>query len=89
MANGEGCTCNAWCQYECCCDADWTTTEVYDLRAEIESLKFMLDIYRLQEDVQVKSALSGCGLCPQCSQLTVVKMNGCDMCIECGYSECG
>jgi|LakMenEpi03Aug12_release.lakeMendotaPanAssembly.Ray.scaffolds.fasta_scaffold3592539_1 hypothetical protein len=35
MADGEGCKCNAHCEHECACDADWTTKEVYDLRAEL------------------------------------------------------
>jgi hypothetical protein len=35
MSNGKGCRCNAHCEHECCCDADWTTKEVYDLRAEL------------------------------------------------------
>jgi hypothetical protein len=33
VSNGKGCRCNAHCEHECCCDADWTTKEVYDLRA--------------------------------------------------------
>ena len=35
MADGEGCKCNAHCEHECACDADWTTKEVYDLRADL------------------------------------------------------
>jgi hypothetical protein len=35
VSNGEGCKCNAHCEHECCCDADWTPKEVYDLRAEL------------------------------------------------------
>jgi hypothetical protein len=35
MSNGKGCQCNAHCEHECCCDADWTPKEVYDLRAEL------------------------------------------------------
>ena len=35
MSDGKGCQCNAHCEHECACDADWTTKEVYDLRAEL------------------------------------------------------
>jgi hypothetical protein len=35
MSNGKGCKCHAHCEHECCCDADWTTKEVYDLRADL------------------------------------------------------
>jgi hypothetical protein len=35
MSDGKGCQCNAHCEHECCCDADWTPKEVYDLRAEV------------------------------------------------------
>jgi hypothetical protein len=35
VSNGKGCRCNAHCEHECCCDADWTTKEVYDLRADL------------------------------------------------------
>jgi len=38
MSNGKGCRCNAHCEHECCCDADWTTKEVYDLRDEVARL---------------------------------------------------
>jgi hypothetical protein len=35
VSNGKGCKCNAHCEHECCCDADWTPKEVYDLRADL------------------------------------------------------
>jgi hypothetical protein len=38
MSEGKGCQCNAHCEHECCCDADWTPKEVYDLRAEVARL---------------------------------------------------
>lgn len=28
---GKGCTCAAWNESECCCDADWTDPAVYEL----------------------------------------------------------
>ena len=37
MANGEGCTCNAYGECECGCGADWTPQEVYDLRDKLTS----------------------------------------------------
>ncbi|MBF0157710.1 MAG: TSCPD domain-containing protein, partial [Magnetococcales bacterium] len=33
--------------------------------------------------------LTGSSLCPKCSQLAVVRLEGCDTCLECGYSKCG
>jgi len=39
MSNGEGCTCNAWNESECACDADWTPQELIDARAEIKRLR--------------------------------------------------
>lgn len=39
MADGEGCTCSAMSKYECCCDTDWTTVEVYELRNELRRLE--------------------------------------------------
>ncbi len=27
--------------------------------------------------------------CPKCNQLSVVRLDGCDTCLECGYSKCG
>ena len=37
MADGAGCTCNAFCESECGCGAGWTTPEVYDLRKLLEA----------------------------------------------------
>jgi hypothetical protein len=42
MADGKGCTCAAYYPGECACDADWTTQEVYDLRAELTSARHIL-----------------------------------------------
>ncbi|WP_263082172.1 hypothetical protein [Endozoicomonas sp. Mp262] len=36
---GDGCTCEAWHEGECGCDADWTDPEVYKLREENQVLK--------------------------------------------------
>jgi hypothetical protein len=35
VSDGKGCKCHAHCEHECCCDADWTSKEVYDLRADL------------------------------------------------------
>jgi hypothetical protein len=52
MADGEGCTCFAAYKGECVCDADWTPSEVIQLRkqvAELEAinkqLEFRLDAW--------------------------------------------
>lgn len=39
MSDGEGCICSARSEGECCCPADWTPQEVFDLRIEIADLK--------------------------------------------------
>jgi len=31
----------------------------------------------------------GNAYCPKCSQLSLVRLDGCDTCLECGYSKCG
>lgn len=33
--------------------------------------------------------LTGGSQCPKCSQLAVTRLDGCDTCLECGYSKCG
>lgn len=33
--------------------------------------------------------LRSSGQCPKCSQLSMVRLDGCDTCLECGYSKCG
>ncbi|MBF0162773.1 MAG: NrdJb, partial [Magnetococcales bacterium] len=49
----------------------------------------------LSEEVQAKrltaqaGGLNGGSLCPKCSQMSVVRLDGCDTCLECGYSKCG
>ncbi|MEG3637959.1 TSCPD domain-containing protein [Magnetococcus sp. PR-3] len=36
-----------------------------------------------------KQGMVGGSLCPKCSQLSVVRLDGCETCLECGYSKCG
>ena len=36
---GQDCTCSAYGQHECACDADWTDPEVYRLQARIDELE--------------------------------------------------
>ena len=43
MADGMDCTSAAWSENECCCGADWTTQEVYDLRSCVEELERQRD----------------------------------------------
>lgn len=33
--------------------------------------------------------LAGGSQCPKCGQLSMVQLDGCDTCLECGYSKCG
>jgi hypothetical protein len=39
MSDGIDCNCSAYGEHECCCGADWTTQEVYDLREEVKQLR--------------------------------------------------
>jgi hypothetical protein len=50
MADGKGCTCGAYDQSECGCAADWTPQEVYDLRDELQRLKFL--VQRFLKEIQ-------------------------------------
>lgn len=36
-------------------------------------------------DAAMKNAMQ----CPKCAAITLVRMDGCDTCLECGYSKCG
>ena len=51
--DGHGCSCSAWSENECACDADWTTADVYKLRAEVNLLKDTL------KDVMEKELIHG------------------------------
>ncbi|MBF0144983.1 MAG: TSCPD domain-containing protein [Magnetococcales bacterium] len=35
------------------------------------------------------SGILGAEQCPKCGQLAVARLDGCDTCLECGYSKCG
>ena len=43
MADGMDCTCAAWSENECCCGADWTTQEMYDLREQLKEAERQRD----------------------------------------------
>lgn len=32
---GKGCTCAAFHEGECCCDVDWTDSEIYSLQEQL------------------------------------------------------
>jgi hypothetical protein len=36
-----------------------------------------------------ESGIVGASQCPKCSQYSVARLDGCDTCLECGYSKCG
>ncbi|MEO5362553.1 MAG: TSCPD domain-containing protein [Magnetococcus sp. DMHC-8] len=36
-----------------------------------------------------EGGLASGSLCSKCSQMAVVRLDGCDTCLECGYSKCG
>lgn len=61
MADGIGCKCFASYQGECACDADWTPSEVYELRANINALREALEVYANRDELGsglAKNALS-------------------------------
>ena len=35
------------------------------------------------------AGMHGAKICPKCSQVALVQLEGCDTCLECGYSHCG
>ncbi|MBF0187912.1 MAG: TSCPD domain-containing protein [Magnetococcales bacterium] len=44
---------------------------------------------KAKREKAVSEGLSGGKQCPKCSQMSVVRLDGCDTCLECGYSKCG
>lgn len=36
-----------------------------------------------------EKGLRGGSLCPKCAQMAVIRLDGCDTCLECGHSKCG
>jgi len=38
---------------------------------------------------EVKKGYTNAKQCPDCNNISVVKLDGCDTCLECGYSKCG
>jgi len=40
---GQDCECHAYSESECGCDADWTPTEVYELREKLKSERALAD----------------------------------------------
>jgi hypothetical protein len=40
---GQDCGCYAYSESECGCDADWTPTEVYELREQLKSERALAD----------------------------------------------
>lgn len=40
------------------------------------------------EESAAKTILPGAKECPKCHEVTLIKMDGCDQCVECGHSKC-
>ena len=69
--DGQGCKCMAFSFVECGCpDADWTPSEVYELRAEVNALLEARDVYELWAEVNALLAERANG-----TQLTERKHN--------------
>jgi len=51
MGNGEDCVCAAYSESECGCGADWTSSEVYELRARIAELEKELEQVTEERDL--------------------------------------
>jgi hypothetical protein len=62
VSNGKDCRCNAHCEHECCCDADWTPKEVYDLRAELARVTAERDEARKEVFKALKEMYTTAGL---------------------------
>lgn len=54
---GQDCGCYAYSESECGCDADWTPSEVYELREQLKSERALAD--RLAVELQKLAWLSG------------------------------
>ena len=54
---GQDCGCYAYSESECGCDADWTPTEVYELRKQLKSERALAD--RLAEELEKLAWLAG------------------------------
>lgn len=46
--DGLDCKCEARSSHECCCDADWTPSEVYKLRKELSHLQKLCEEQRVE-----------------------------------------
>jgi hypothetical protein len=49
----------------------------------------MSDELKAKRQQAQDAGLVGGSACPKCNQLSVVRLDGCDTCLECGYSKCG
>ena len=43
----------------------------------------------VKRDIAKENGLVGGSQCPKCLAMAMVKMDGCDTCLECGHSKCG
>ena len=50
---GENCTCAAWHELECACDADWTDPVVYVLQDRVKELEGMLASVTRETDTRI------------------------------------
>ena len=53
--------------------------------AKVEESKIKIPIDTLEENPNLNSEFK---ICPDCSSKSLKMENGCDMCVECGYSKC-
>ncbi|MBF0130987.1 MAG: TSCPD domain-containing protein [Magnetococcales bacterium] len=54
----------------------------------IEPMEVTPELAAKREEAKTKGVTGG-SQCPKCNQMTVVKLDGCDTCLDCGYSKCG
>lgn len=54
---GQDCGCHAFSESECGCDADWTPSEVYELREELTAERALAD--RLAKQLESLAWLAG------------------------------
>ena len=63
--------------------------EVQPQMPEREAQVVNLDVSPLVEEEAAPTRDPRMGFCPKCNQPALIKQEGCDTCLDCGYSKCG
>ena len=57
--------------------------------SEAQAQVVNLDVSPAAEEDEAPTRDSRMGFCPKCNQPALIKQEGCDKCLDCGYSKCG